>query len=174
MAKSPTGKPQSEPRSKPAKTPSAKPAPAKPGTAKAVAGKPKSPAKPATPKPAPPPTAAPAGEVTIWHNPACGASENALAYLQKKGVAPAIYLYLKEKPGKAEIKALLKTLGIKASELLRPAEAKGEALGLYAGASEAAIIEAMAAEPVLIQRPVVITAKGARIARPKARIDEIL
>jgi len=114
-----------------------------------------------------------AGAATVWHNPACGSSKNAVAYLQEKGVAADLYLYLKEKPTKAQIKAVLKRLGMKASQLLRPGEAKGEALGVY-GASETAIIDAMAAEPVLIQRPIVLTDKGAVVARPKTRIDEIL
>jgi arsenate reductase len=112
--------------------------------------------------------------VTIWHNPGCGSSKNALAYLEEKGLSPTIYLYLKEKPGKKEIQALLKTAGMKASDLLRPKEALGEEMGLYAAASEAQILEAMAAHAKLIQRPVVITQKGAVIARPKTRIDEIL
>jgi arsenate reductase len=112
--------------------------------------------------------------VTIWHNPGCGSSKNALAYLEEKGLSPTIYLYLKEKPGKKEIQALLKTAGMKASDLLRPKEALGEKMGLYAAASEAQILEAMAAHAKLIQRPVVITQKGAVIARPKTRIDEIL
>jgi arsenate reductase len=113
-------------------------------------------------------------DVTIWHNPSCGSSKNALAYLQDKGIEPTIYLYLKEKPNKAAILALLKQAGLKASDLLRPGEKKGEELGLYAGATQTAILNAMVEHAGLIQRPVVITEKGAVIARPKTRIDEIL
>lgn len=141
-----------------------KPKPAAKAPAKAA------PAKAAAAKPEKAPAAA---AVTVWHNPACGSSKNAVAYLQEKGVEPAIYLYLKERPTKAALKAVLKQLKLKAADLLRPGEAKGEALGVY-GAGEEAILDAMAAEPILIQRPVVITAKGAVIARPKAKIDEIL
>jgi arsenate reductase len=113
-------------------------------------------------------------EVTIWHNPSCGSSKNALAYLQDKGIEPTVFLYLKEKPNKAALQAVLKQLGLKASGLLRPGEKKGEELGLYEGASETAILNAMVEHSSLIQRPVVITEKGAVIARPKTRIDEIL
>ncbi len=112
--------------------------------------------------------------VTVWHNPGCGSSTNAVEYLRAKGIEPEIYLYLKEKPGKAQIAALLKQSGMKPSTLLRPNEKKAEELGLYAGASEDAILEAMSIHSKLIQRPVVITAKGAVIARPKTRIEEIL
>jgi arsenate reductase len=113
--------------------------------------------------------------VTIWHNPSCGSSKNALEYLREKGIEPIVYLYLKEKPGKKEIQALLKAAGLKASELLRPKEALGEELGLYAGApTQAQILDAMATHAKLIQRPIVITEKGAVIARPKTLIDGIL
>ncbi len=116
-----------------------------------------------------------ASKVTIWHNPGCGSSKNALAYLEDKGVAVDIYLYLKEKPGKAEIEGVLKRLKLKPSGLLRPGEALGEELGLYDdGADEATILAAMASHPKLIQRPLVITDRGAVIARPKGRIDEVL
>jgi arsenate reductase (glutaredoxin) len=111
---------------------------------------------------------------TVWHNPGCGSSKNAVAYLEEQGITPTIYLYLKEKPGKKEIQTVLKQLGLKAHDLLRPGEKKGEDLGLYDGASEAEILNAMAEHAVLIQRPIVITEKGAVIARPKTKIDAIL
>lgn len=113
-------------------------------------------------------------EVTIWHNPSCGSSKNALEYLKAQGIEPTVYLYLKEKPGKKEIQAVLKQLKLKPKDLLRPGEKNGEALGLYDGASDADILAAMVEHANLIQRPVVITEKGAVIARPKTRIDEIL
>jgi arsenate reductase len=112
--------------------------------------------------------------VTIWHNPGCGSSKNALAYLEEKGIAPEVYPYLKRKPGVAEIKAVLAQLGMKPSELLRPKEKAAEELGLYAGAAEDDILAAMSRNAALIQRPVVITPRGAVIARPKTRIDNIL
>lgn len=113
--------------------------------------------------------------VVIWHNPSCGSSRNALAYLKDKGVEPSIYLYLKEKPSKTEIEAVLTRLNLPPSGLLRPKQPEGEAAGVYAaGVSEADILGAMAAEAILIQRPIVLTKKGAVIARPKEKIDAVL
>jgi arsenate reductase len=158
------------PKNEPTK---AKPSVKKPAAQPKAAVKAKAPAakaKTAAAKPA----AQAAAAVTVWHNPACGSSKNAIAYLEEKGVAPEIFAYLKARPTKAQIKAVLKQLKLKPADLLRPNEAKGEALGVYAGANDEAILEAMAAEPILIQRPIVITEKGAVIARPKTRIDDIL
>jgi arsenate reductase len=113
-------------------------------------------------------------EITIWHNPGCGSSKAALAYLDEKGVTPTVYLYMKEKPGEKELKAVLKLLKLKPSELLRPGEKKGEALGVYDMTDEDAILNAMAENAILIQRAIVIGPRGAVIARPKSRIDEVL
>ncbi len=113
-------------------------------------------------------------KVTIWHHTSCGSSKGALEYLKSKGIEPTVYLYMKEKPGKTELQAVLQKLGMKPSELLRPGEKKGEELGLYEGAPEGAILEAMSEHPILIQRPIVITEKGAVLARPKSKIDALL
>jgi arsenate reductase len=113
--------------------------------------------------------------VTIWHNPGCGSSKNALHDLQARGIEPVVYQYLKERPSRTVIEDVLERLGIPASELLRPNEAQGEALNLYRDdVADEEILEAMAAHPKLIQRPIVITDKGAVIARPRSRIDEVL
>jgi arsenate reductase (glutaredoxin) len=114
-------------------------------------------------------------DVTIWHNPGCGSSKNALQYLRDQGIEPQIYLYLKERPTRAEIETLLERLQLPAVDLLRANEDDGERLELYRDdATQDEILEAMAAHPKLIQRPVVVTAHGAVIARPKSRIDELL
>lgn len=113
--------------------------------------------------------------VTIWHNPSCGSSKNALAYLQDKGIEPTVYKYATAKPSKDQIQAVLTQLGLQPSELLRPKDKSAEAAGLYAdGVAEDTVLDAMAANAKLIQRPIVITGKGAVIARPKTKIDEIL
>ncbi len=116
-----------------------------------------------------------ADKVVVWHNPGCGSSKNALEYLASKGAEVEVYLYLKEKPGKDEIEAVLKKLQENPSGLLRPGEKLGEDLGLYGeGVDQAVILDAMVAHAKLIQRPIVLTAKGAVIARPKTKIDDIL
>lgn len=113
-------------------------------------------------------------KVVIWHHTSCGSSRGALEYLKSRGLEPEVYLYMKEKPGRAELESVLKKLNMKPSELLRPGEKKGEELGLYEGASEETILQAMSEHPILIQRPIVITEKGAVLARPKNKVDAIL
>lgn len=113
--------------------------------------------------------------VVIWHNPSCGSSRNALAHLKENGVEPEVYLYIKEKPNADAIQAVLDRLGMTPSELLRPKEAIGEELGVYASdADQDDVLAAMAQHARLIQRPIVLTPKGAVIARPKTMIDDIL
>lgn len=113
-------------------------------------------------------------KVTIWHNPQCGSSRAALERLQQAGVKPDVYLYLKEKPSKAIIADVLKKLDAKAGDLLRSKEPLAEELGLTPGTSSARLLSAMAEHPQLIQRPIVISPKGAVIARPPIRVDEVL
>jgi arsenate reductase (glutaredoxin) len=113
--------------------------------------------------------------VTVWHHTGCGSSRNAVAYLQSKGIKPTLYMYLKEKPDAAKILTVLERLGLEAAELLRPNEDTGIKLGIYdEGVSQETILAAMVENPILIQRPIVITAKGAVIARPKTEIDRVL
>lgn len=109
--------------------------------------------------------------ITIWHNPKCGTSRNALARLREKGVEPEIYLYLEEKPSKAEIEAVLSKLKLKPSELLRRRQPEADALE---GASEAQMLAAMVKTPILIQRPIVIGKKGAVLARPIEKLGAVL
>lgn len=109
--------------------------------------------------------------VTIWHNPKCSTSRNALARLREKGVEPDIYLYVEEKPSKAEIEAVLKKAGLKPSELLRRKQPEAEKLK---GAAEAQILAAMVKAPILIERPVVIGKKAAVLARPIEKLDAVI
>lgn len=112
--------------------------------------------------------------VTIWHNPNCSSSRKALAYLRERGIEPEIFLYVKENPPRSKIEKVLKLAGLKPSQALRAKEAVGEDVGLYEGASEKAILDAMASHPILIQRPIVITGKGAVIARPSDQLDALI
>lgn len=91
-----------------------------------------------------------------------------------QGIDPEIYLYLNEQPSKRAIGETLRRLDMKPADLLRPKEPIGEALGLYNGVSGAKILAAMAQHPHLIQRPIVITPKGAVLARPPLKVDEVL
>ncbi len=112
--------------------------------------------------------------VTIWHNSKCSSSRKALAYLHERGIEPEVFLYAADNPSRAKIAKTLKLAGLKPSQALRRKEAIGEALGLYDGASEKTILDAMAAHPILIQRPIVVTDKGALIARPPDQLPELL
>ncbi|ATE67406.1 arsenate reductase (glutaredoxin) [Rhizorhabdus dicambivorans] len=111
-------------------------------------------------------------KATIWHNPRCSKSREALAILQgASGVEVEVVEYLKTPPTRAQIAAIYKKAGISPAEGLRKAEEGAKALK---GASDDAILDAMAADPILIERPLVETSKGARLGRPPEKVREIL
>ena len=113
--------------------------------------------------------------VTIYHNPACGTSRNTLAMIRNSGVEPVIIEYLKTPPDRATLLDLLARMGIGARALLREKEALCAELGLRDGAvCDEAILDAMLAHPVLINRPIVITPLGVRLCRPSEQVLDIL
>jgi len=112
--------------------------------------------------------------VTIWHNPRCSKSRNAAQLLEERGVEAEVVRYLDTPPSKEEIKAVLKMLGISARELMRTKEAIYKELGLKEVEDEEKLIEAMAAHPKLIERPVVIKDGKAAIGRPIEKVIELL
>ncbi len=113
--------------------------------------------------------------VTIWHNPKCSTSRKVLDTIRAQGIEPRIVEYVKEPPRAAEIKAVLKQLGLRPRELLRRRGTPYEELGLDdAKRSDGELIAAMAEHPILIERPVVMGPKGARLCRPPERVLEIL
>ena len=111
--------------------------------------------------------------VTLFHNPKCSTSRKALALLQEEGVQPEVVEYLKTGWDAATLDRLARETGVGLSGLLRKREAKTGEL-LAAGASDDVIRAAMIAEPVLVERPIVQTDKGARIGRPVEAVLEIL
>jgi arsenate reductase len=113
--------------------------------------------------------------VTIWHNPRCTKSRETLALLEKKGIAPTIREYLKQPPTKAEIETLLDQVGGEAVALIRDGEAEFKALGKKkAELTRADIVKAIAAHPVLLQRPIVVKGKRAAIGRPPEAVLPLL
>src|SRR4051812_29272866 len=113
--------------------------------------------------------------VTIWHNPKCATSRKVLEMIRKTGAEPHIVEYIKTPPSAAEIKAALKEMGLKPRELLRRKGTPYDELGLDdPKLSDAALVAAMAKHPILIERPVVMSRKGARLCRPPERLEEIL
>lgn len=113
--------------------------------------------------------------VTIYHNPRCSKSRQTLQLLEARGVKPKIVEYLKEPPSSAELKAILKKLGMKPRDLLRQGEARYAELGLKERAlSDDALIELMVENPILIERPIVVSGNKAAIGRPPETVREIL
>ena len=113
--------------------------------------------------------------VTIYHNPRCSKSRQTLQLLEARGVKPKIVEYLKEPPSSAELKAILKKLGMKPRDLLRQGEARYAELGLKERAlSDDALIEMMVENPILIERPIVVSGNKAAIGRPPETVREIL
>lgn len=110
-------------------------------------------------------------KAVIYHNPMCGTSRKTLEILRDEGADVTVIEYLKTPPSAAELGRLYARAGISPREGLR---AKEEAAGALANASEAEILEAMAADPILIERPLVETDKGVRLCRPQDRVREIL
>jgi arsenate reductase (glutaredoxin) len=114
-------------------------------------------------------------KLTIWHNPRCSKSRQALELLQKKGVTPAIREYLKQPPSKAEVETLLDMVGGEPGALIRDGEAEFKALKKNkAEMSKTDIARAIAAHPILLQRPIVVAGKKAAIGRPPEAVLPLL
>ena len=106
-------------------------------------------------------------DVTVYHNPACSNSRNTIALLREKGVEPKIVEYLKAGWTRPQLEGILKTMGAKARDILRVRGTKADELGLTdPAASDEALIAAMILDPVLVNRPIVVTPKGAALCRP--------
>ena len=113
-------------------------------------------------------------KATIWHNPNCGTSRNVLARLQARGdIELEVVEYLKDPPSRAKLAQLYLDAGLDPRDGLRLRGTDAEERGLTS-ASDDTVLDAMAAEPSLIERPLVETDKGVRLCRPAEKVDEIL
>lgn len=113
--------------------------------------------------------------VTIWHNPACGTSRNTLAIIRAAGEEPEIVEYLKTPPDLATLSATIARLGVPVRALLRRKGTPYDDLGLDdPSIGDDRILDLMLAHPILIERPVVLTPRGARICRPSERVFDLL
>ena len=113
--------------------------------------------------------------VTIYHNPRCSKSRQTLDLLKQRGIEPRIVEYLKTPPSKTKLGEILKMLGREPRDLMRRKEAEYKNNGLDDPAlSRAALIEAMVANPVLIERPIVLANGKAALGRPPESVLEIL
>jgi len=111
--------------------------------------------------------------LTIWHNPRCSKSRETLALLEGRGLQPEVRLYLQDAPSRDELRKALAKLGVPAAALVRWKEAEVPA-SLTKASPEEAILDALAAQPKLIERPVVFTEAAARIGRPPEAVLDIL
>lgn len=113
--------------------------------------------------------------VTIYHNPACGTSRNTLALIRQSGAEPEIVEYLKNPQARARLVELLAAMAMKPRALLRKKGTPYEELGLGDPKwTDDELVEFMIAHPILIERPIVVTPKGARLCRPAETVLEIL
>ena len=113
--------------------------------------------------------------VTIYHNPRCSKSRQTLELLRGRGVEPRIVEYLKEPPDTRRLDEILTQLGLEPRDLMRRKEAAYQELGLDdPGLSRAALIQAMAEHPILIERPIVVNGAKAALGRPPESVLDIL
>lgn len=114
-------------------------------------------------------------DVTIFHNPRCGTSRDTLALIRAAGIAPRVVEYLATPPTRAELADLVARAGLPVRGLARSKEALFAELGLDDPAvGDDALLDAMVAHPILINRPLVATPKGVRLCRPAWLVHEIL
>ena len=112
------------------------------------------------------------GEVVIWHNPRCSKSRATLALLRDRGVEPKVVEYLRDPPTAAALSNALAKLGVQPRNLMRRQEAPYKELGLK-DADDARLVEAMAEQPILIERPVVFVGQRAALGRPPEAVLEL-
>lgn len=113
--------------------------------------------------------------VTIYHNPRCSKSRETLALIEAQGIDPVVIRYLETPPDAATLRRILEQLDVDAREILRTGESAYKELGLAdASLSQDLLIEAIAAHPELLQRPIVVAGDKARIGRPPESVLEII
>lgn len=113
--------------------------------------------------------------ITIYHNPSCGTSRNTLAIIRKSGEEPRVVEYLKTPPSRAELKRLLREMGMSPRDLLRKKGTPYGELGLDDPKwTDEQLIDAMLQHPILIERPIVVTPLGTRLCRPSETVLDIL
>ncbi len=114
-------------------------------------------------------------DVIIYHNPACGTSRNTLGLIRNAGVEPHIIEYLKSPPTRAMLADLIGRMGVSVRSVMRQKGTLYADLGLAdAGISEDALLDAMIHNPVLIDRPIVVTPRGVRLCRPSEAVLDLI
>ena len=113
--------------------------------------------------------------VVIHHNPNCGTSRNTLEMIRQSGVEPQVHEYVKEGWTRPQLEALFARMGVSPRDILRVRGTPAEELGLNrAGVSNDEILDAMVVHPILVERPIVESPKGARLCRPAEAVRDLL
>ena len=113
--------------------------------------------------------------VTIYHNPACGTSRNVLAMIRNAGIQPRVVEYLRDPPDRATLAALVAAMGVPVRAVLREKGTPYAELGMDDPAlDDDALLDAMLAHPILIQRPIVVSPLGTRMCRPSETVLDLL
>ncbi len=114
-------------------------------------------------------------DVVIYHNPGCGTSRNTLAVIRNAGIEPHVIEYLRCPPSRAMLEQLIARMGIAPRDLLREEGTPYGELGLDdPSLSDAALLDAMMAHPILINRPIVVSPRGVRLCRPSEQVLDLL
>lgn len=114
-------------------------------------------------------------DITIYHNPRCGTSRNTLALIRNAGIEPQVIEYLHQPPSRAALKDMIARAGLTVREAMRSKEPVFAELGLADPAlGDDALLDAMLAHPILINRPFVVTPAGVRLCRPSELVLDIL
>lgn len=114
-------------------------------------------------------------DITIYHNPDCGTSRNVLALIRNSGETPQVIEYLKTPPDRATLERLIAAMGITPRALLRRKGTPYDALGLdRPDLTDAQLIDCMLREPLLINRPIVVSPLGTRLCRPSETVLDLL
>ncbi len=113
--------------------------------------------------------------ITIYHNPACATSRKVLGLLRDAGTKPLVVEYLKTPPTRAEMQGLLTAMGLTPRQILRRKGGLFSELGLDdPGKTDDQILDALAAHPVLMERPIVVSPRGTAVCRPPGRVEALL
>lgn len=114
-------------------------------------------------------------DITIYHNPACGTSRNVLAMIRNSGIEPTVIEYLKTPPSRETLKGLIAAMGVPVREVLRDKGTVYEERGLAnPDLSDDELLDAMIEDPVLINRPIVVSETGTRLCRPSDKVLDLL
>jgi len=112
--------------------------------------------------------------ITIWHNPRCSKSRQTLALIEAAGAEVSVRRYLESPPTLSEMEAAVTALGLRPIDMMRKGEAKFKELGLSKDSEDAVLLQAMADNPILIERPIVFKGGKAVIGRPPEAVNVLL